>query len=63
MTLHRALIRANATGLAAGWRHAWEHGRVVWDASDRAAAFAAGGVILRREGHGHAFAEWRRGLS
>ena len=47
MTVHRALLRANATGVAAGHRSAGEAGRIVWSLDDRAAAYRAAATALR----------------
>ena len=55
MTVHRALLRANATGAAAGHRSAAEAGRIVWSLDDRAAAYRAAGAVLERLGLDHAY--------
>jgi len=53
MTLHTALLRANAVGTAATLRHAAEAGRVVVSYEDRCAGYRASGEVLTREGFGH----------
>ena len=53
--LHRALLRANAVGMAAGHRNAAERGRITWAPDDYAAAYRAAGAVLCRLGFGHMF--------
>ena len=53
MTIHAALLRANAVGLTATLRHAAEAGRVVVSYEDRCAGYRASGEVLAREGFGY----------
>ena len=55
MTLHAALIHANATGTAAADTSAREAGRITWGPDDRAAGYRAAGDVLMRLGYGHVF--------
>ena len=59
MTLHAALIEANAIGTAAAHASAAQAGRVTWGQEDRAAGYRAAGDVLERLGYGHVV-EWPR---
>jgi len=53
VTLHDALLYANAIGTAAANASATAAGRVVWGPDDRAAGYRAAGAVLDRLGWGH----------
>ena len=55
MTLHAALIHANATGTAAADTSAREAGRITWGPDDRAAGYRAAGDVLVTLGYGHVY--------
>ncbi len=55
MTLHAALIEANAVGTAAAHASAAQAGRVTLGYEDRAAGYRAAGDVLVTLGYGHVY--------
>jgi len=59
VTLHSALLHANAIGTAAANASAAWAGRERWTSADRAIAYRAAGEVLQAAGYGHVYEEPR----
>jgi hypothetical protein len=55
MTIHDALLYANAIGTSAANASAAQAGRKHWTSDDRAIAYRAAGEALQAAGYGHVY--------